>query len=56
MNVPPSPSLPSLGIGVRRGPSPSTKIITRPLSRKEMRQGPVDYHELSGRWARQLGR
>ncbi|HEX3248346.1 MAG TPA: alkaline phosphatase family protein [Pyrinomonadaceae bacterium] len=56
MNVPPSPSLLPLPIGDRRTPSPTTKIVTRPLSRKEMREGPVDYHELTGRWARQLGR
>ena len=48
--------LPALTIDVRSGPSPTTRIITRTLSRKEMREGPVDYHELSGRWARQLGR
>ncbi|MEO6596422.1 MAG: alkaline phosphatase family protein [Planctomycetota bacterium] len=56
MNVPASPSLPSLPIGVRRAPSRTTKIVTAPLSRRQMREGPVDYHELTGRWARQLGR
>jgi phospholipase C len=56
MNVPPSPGLPSLPIGVRRAPSPTTRIITPTLSRAEMRERPVDFHELSGRWARQLGR
>lgn len=48
--------LPGLPIGVRSAPIRTTRIITKPLSRKEMREGPVDYHELSGRWARQLGR
>jgi hypothetical protein len=56
MDVPPSPSLPSLPIDVRIAPSPTTRIITKPLSRKEMREGQVDFHDLSGRWARQLGR
>jgi hypothetical protein len=31
-------------------------IQTPPLSRKRMRQGPVDYHELTGMLARLLGR
>lgn len=48
--------LPGLPIGVRSAPSRTTRIVTKPLSRKEMREGLVDYHELSGRWARQLGR
>ncbi len=56
MDVPPSPSLPSLPFGSRRTPSRTSKIVTSPLSRQSMREGPVDYHELSGRWARQLGR
>jgi hypothetical protein len=37
-------------------PSPTTRVVTPPLSRKAMREGPVDFHQLSGRWARQLGR
>jgi phospholipase C len=56
MDVPPSPSLPSLPVGVRRASSRTTQIVTRPLSRQEMRKGAVDFHELMGRWARQLGR
>ncbi|MDO8706231.1 MAG: alkaline phosphatase family protein [Sulfuricaulis sp.] len=48
--------LPGLPLGARRAPSRTTQIVTKPLSRKEMREGSVDYHELSGRWARQLGR
>ncbi|HKR02496.1 MAG TPA: alkaline phosphatase family protein, partial [Pyrinomonadaceae bacterium] len=48
--------LPPLPISVPKAPSRTTRITTRPLSRKEMREGPVDYHQLSGRWARQLGR
>jgi phospholipase C len=56
-DVPASPSLQCLPPDVRKkAPSPTSRIITKPLSRKEMRTGPVDYHELTGRWARQLGR
>jgi phospholipase C len=57
MEVGPLPDMkPPLSIGVRLAPSPTSRIVTPPLSRAEMRAGPVDYHELSGRWARQLGR
>jgi phospholipase C len=49
-------SLPALPLGDRKAPSRTTRIVTSPLSRRAMRAGPVDYHELSGRWARQLGR
>jgi phospholipase C len=57
MNVPASPSLPPLPLEDRKkSPSPTTQIITRPVSRKQMRTGVADYHDLSGRWARQLGR
>jgi hypothetical protein len=45
-----------LPITVRSAPSRTTQIITPPLSRKDMRKGSVDFHALSGRWARQLGR
>jgi hypothetical protein len=31
-------------------------IITDPLKRAAMRAGPVDYHDLMGRWALQVGR
>jgi phospholipase C len=40
----------------RRGPSARSRIITPTLSRQQMRRGPVDFHDLLGRWARQLGR
>jgi len=56
MNVPASPTLPSLPPDARRLASTTSSIVTKPLSRQEMREGPVDYHELMGRWARQLGR
>ncbi len=49
-------SLDPLPIGVRRAPSPTTRIVTPPLSRAAMRAGPVDFHDVTGRWARQLGR
>ena len=56
-SLPRMPTLADLPPDARkRAPSPTSQIITKPLSRKEMREGPVDYHELSGRWARQLGR
>jgi len=56
MNVPPSPPLRPLPFDPQQPLSPTSQIMTRPLSRQEMREGPVDYHELTGRWARQLGR
>jgi hypothetical protein len=57
MNVPPfAGTLPPLPPDVRRVVGPTSAIATSPLSRKAMREGPVDYHALSGRWARQLGR
>ncbi len=56
MNVPPAPALEPLPVDVRRVVGGTSRIETRPLSRKEMREGGVDYHELTGRWARQLGR
>jgi hypothetical protein len=51
-----SPTLADLPIDVRRLAPGASAIETAPLSRKRMRQGPVDYHELSGRLARMLGR
>jgi hypothetical protein len=36
--------------------SSASEIITPPLSRKQMREGNVDYHDISGRLARMLGR
>jgi phospholipase C len=56
MDVPPSPSLPPLPIGDRKALSPTSRITTPPLSRKDLRERQADYHDLSGRWARQLGR
>lgn len=52
MDVPPSPPLTPLIPGT---PQPGG-IITRPVSRKEMRSGNVEYHELTGMLARMLGR
>jgi phospholipase C len=56
MNVPPPPPLAELPIDARRLVSTSSRIETPTLTRAEMRRGPVDYHVLTGRWARQLGR
>lgn len=56
-DLPPMPPLAKLPPDARKkAPSRTSQITTKPLSRKEMREGPVDYYELSGRWARQLGR
>jgi hypothetical protein len=40
----------------RRVTPGQSQIVTPPLSRKRMREGPVDYHDVSGRLARMLGR
>jgi tetratricopeptide (TPR) repeat protein len=40
----------------RTTPSRTTKIVTPPISRRQMDEGNVDYHSLTGWWARQLGR
>jgi hypothetical protein len=41
---------------VRRTVSELSDIVTPPLFRKQMREGPVDYHGVSGRLGRLLGR
>ena len=51
---PPALTLP--GPNDPRAPGARTKIITKPLLRREMREGSVDYEQICGRWARQLGR
>jgi len=57
MNVPdPQPLNTNLRGDSRRLAPGASAIITPPLSRKAMREGPVDYHALSGRLARMLGR
>jgi hypothetical protein len=56
LNVPPPDAPGTLPIDVRRVTPGASQIITPPLSRKRMREGPVDYHDLSGRLARMLGR
>ena len=56
MSVPASPTLGSLPIEARLVPPGGSQIITPPLSRKQMREGEADYHEISGRLARMLGR
>jgi hypothetical protein len=56
LDVPAPPPLKNLPREERSAPSRNSRIITKALSRREMRQGPVDYHELTGRLARQLGR
>lgn len=54
ITLPPEPD--ELPIGVRRTVSASSQIITPPLYRKRMREEQVDYHDISGRLARMLGR
>jgi phospholipase C len=57
LDVPPSPDLEEdLREAERIGPSGRSEIITPTLSRQQMRRGPIEFHDLSGRWARQLGR
>ena len=40
----------------RTTPSRTTQIVTPPITRREMDEGNIDYHSLTGWWARQLGR
>jgi phospholipase C len=54
--VPAPPKLDHLPIGERIGNGSASAIVTPSLSRRRMRAGPVDFHDISGRWARQLGR
>lgn len=56
LNVPEPPLLEDLPVGVRSGLNSASAIVTPALTRRRMRDGGVDYHDLSGRWARQLGR
>ena len=56
LNVPPPPPLEDLPVGERSGLNSRSAIVTPTLTRRRMREGTVDYHDLSGRWARQLGR
>jgi phospholipase C len=50
------PVLGQLPITARRLVSGASAIITPPLFRKQMREENVDYHDISGRLARMLGR
>ncbi len=40
----------------RIAPSRTTRIVTPPITRRQLDEGRVDYHSLTGWWARQLGR
>jgi phospholipase C len=53
MNVPNSPPLPPLPVKTQ---NEKPAIVTEPISRKRMRAGKVDFHELTGMLARMLGR
>jgi phospholipase C len=52
LDVPESPEMQPLIEATPPGPA----IITEPISRKQMRSGNVDYHDLTGFLARLLGR
>ncbi|WP_280155547.1 alkaline phosphatase family protein [Piscinibacter sp. XHJ-5] len=52
LSVPRPPALKPLPLALA-GPA---RIVTPPISRKQMRAGPVGYHELTGMLARLLGR
>jgi phospholipase C len=55
-DIPATPVLGDLPITARALVPGASQIVTPPLSRKRMREGPVDYHDISGRLARMLGR
>lgn len=56
MDVPPPRELGDLPIDARRIVPGASQIVTPPLSRKRMRDGDVDFHDVLGRLARMLGR
>jgi phospholipase C len=56
LDVPASPVMEPLPIGTQSRMFPGSAIDTEPMSRKKMRQGNVDAHELLGMLARMLGR
>lgn len=43
-------------LDARSAPGRTSRIVTTPLAYKELRERSVDYYELTGRCARQLGR
>lgn len=56
MGVSQSPQIAELPIDVRRMMSETSQIVTPPLTRRRMREEQVDFHDISGRLARMLGR
>jgi hypothetical protein len=57
MDVEASPTLAKLPITAVPLVLPgASQIVTPPLMRKQMREGPVEFHDLTGRLARMLGR
>jgi phospholipase C len=56
MDVPPPKPLKQLPAKPQRAAKGASAIVTPPLSRKAMREGSVDFHDLTGWLARQLGR
>jgi phospholipase C len=53
MDIGPAPAVASVQRGMRKT---GRSIVTAPMSRAAMRRGNVDYHDLTGWLARQLGR
>jgi phospholipase C len=53
LEVPPAPAIQPVQRGMRKI---GRSIVTAPMSRAAMRRGNVDYHDLTGWLARQLGR
>lgn len=53
LDVPPAPAITTVQRGMRKA---GRRIPTAPMSRAAMRRGNVDYHDLTGFLARQLGR
>ena len=54
--IPPSPSLPSLGSVPTNVRAEHAAIATKPVSRRSLREGRADFHDLTGMLARMLGR
>ncbi|MBN8491201.1 MAG: hypothetical protein J0M00_07225, partial [Burkholderiales bacterium] len=53
LDVPPAPAITTVQRGMRKA---GRRIPTAPMSRAAMRRGNVDYHDLTGFLARELGR
>ena len=57
LDVPPSPAMEPIPLDAQLRPAPgASQIITEPITRKKMREGNTNAHELLGMLARMLGR